>query len=287
MKKLVVCWVILVAMVAAFSKDAKPKKDAYKEIGGYFFAHTAKNGKYYVIKNTCFCGEITHTYSFSEGVELSEESPFIAECPDFFDRLEGDIPYTLYVKAKKCKDEDGDTYFVGVLFDIDGLRDKETAMAAKAEKARAIAEAQERTRLMREQEEQAKIAKEKAEKEAQERAAQEAARLEKEEDARIRAALKGYVYHGKEEGGKNQDLFDAGAFETGHAYYLPNFHIEGTSRAYVSYDWNWGSPIPKYRSVEYASQKIKGEIATNNGTAVIIAGGTSPFYIPVVLFPVK
>jgi len=128
-------------------------------------------------------------------------------------------------------------------------------------------------------------AKEKAAKEDEKRAAEVAQKAVIDEKAKILAS--GYVYHGVDEDGKNSQLFNGGALETGHAYYISNFLIGsgGATGGILSI-----FSEPTYHIVDYLNQKVKGEVAVASktisgafGLSVVIAGGEKPLYIPVIL----
>lgn len=100
-------------------------------------------------------------------------------------------------------------------------------------------------------------------------------------DNKIKSSLaKGYTYHGIEEASKNNRLFSNGALEEGHAYYIESFTAEGNYRVnkilgvYIDYTRVY---------VNWASQKLKGDIVNNPGCSVIVAAGRDPSYTPLVL----
>ena len=139
------------------------------------------------------------------------------------------------------------------------------------------------------------IKTEKAEKEAaaeraaeEKRIAEEKARAEKRKvrNEKASALAKGYVYHGIDESDKNAKLFDGGALEAGHAYYISSYLISAGG--------SMGGVIvslfrdPHYRYVNYISQKVKGEVINAERSifgdiSVVVAGGKAPLYIPVIL----
>lgn len=190
---------------------------------------------------------------------------FIQNNPDFFKRIEFDKKYTVYIKLKK---ERFFLFFVDtslVLEKIEGLRTVNEIRTEKAEREAAAERAAEEKR----------IAEDKA------RAEKRKARNEK-----ASALAKGYVYHGIDESDKNAKLFDGGALEAGHAYYISSYLISAGG--------SMGGAIvslfrdPHYRYVNYISQKVKGEVINAERSifgdiSVVVAGGKAPMYIPVIL----
>lgn len=190
---------------------------------------------------------------------------FIQNNPDFFKRIEFDKKYTVYIKLKK---ERVFLFFVDtslVLEKIEGLRTVNEIRTEKAEREAAAERAAEEKR----------IAEDKA------RAEKRKARNEK-----ASALAKGYVYHGIDESDKNAKLFDGGALEAGHAYYISSYLISAGG--------SMGGAIvslfrdPHYRYVNYISQKVKGEVINAERSifgdiSVVVAGGKAPMYIPVIL----
>ena len=190
---------------------------------------------------------------------------FIQNNPDFFKRIEFDKKYTVYIKLKK---ERAFLFFVDtslVLEKIKGLRTVNEIRTEKAEREAAAERAAEEKR----------IAEDKA------RAEKRKARNEK-----ASALAKGYVYHGIDESDKNAKLFDGGALEAGHAYYISSYLISAGG--------SMGGAIvslfrdPHYRYVNYISQKVKGEVINAERSifgdiSVVVAGGKAPMYIPVIL----
>lgn len=120
--------------------------------------------------------------------------------------------------------------------------------------------------------------------------ADEKARIENNAllDKKATIIAKGYIYHGINETGASAKLFDSGALETGHAYYISAYMIYANGAM--------GGAItslfvdPQYHYVDFISQKVKGEVVgagqTMFGTlpiAVVIAGGKPPLYTPIIL----
>lgn len=102
----------------------------------------------------------------------------------------------------------------------------------------------------------------------------------------------GYVLHGIEEASNNAVLFNNGALESGHAYYLEFFLTKSSG--------NFGTALksifsrPEYNYVTYINQKVRGEVTSAGATfagqlpvSVIVIGGKAPTYTPIVLCLVK
>jgi len=190
---------------------------------------------------------------------------FIQNNPDFFKRIEFDKKYTVYIKLKK---ERFFLFFVDtslVLEKIEGLRTVNEIRTEKAEKEAAVERAAEEKRI-----------------------AEDKVRAEKRKvrNEKASALAKGYVYHGIDESDKNAKLFDGGALEAGHAYYISSYLISAGG--------SMGGAIvslfrdPHYRYVNYISQKVKGEVINAERSifgdiSVVVAGGKAPMYIPVIL----
>lgn len=127
----------------------------------------------------------------------------------------------------------------------------------------------------------ADAAAEEAERIAKEEAAKKAEiERQKKVDAKGKALAKGYIYHGVAEDDRNLKLFDGGALEAGHAYYLSSYMVyAGGSMGGAIVNW-FG--YPNYHYVDYASQKIKGEVVSAGKTfagqlpiSVVVAGSKS------------
>lgn len=118
--------------------------------------------------------------------------------------------------------------------------------------------------------------------------AAEEAKKNAKTDAKAKEIAKGYVYHGTDEGTQNAKLFSAGALEEGHAYYIPMYMAGSRGTTGAAFTSLFGSP--KYHIVEYASQKIRGEVVTagesimgNLPISVIVVGGKAPLHTPIVI----
>ena len=107
-------------------------------------------------------------------------------------------------------------------------------------------------------------------------------------DEKAKSFAEGYTYHGADEDAQSSRLFNSGALEDGHAYYISGFMVGGgglTGGVITSLFVN-----PTYHIVEYTSQKVKGEVAGTSQSlfgllpvTVVIAGGKPPLRIPVIL----
>jgi hypothetical protein len=112
-------------------------------------------------------------------------------------------------------------------------------------------------------------------------------------DEQAKPLAKGYTYHGVNEDDQNARLFDGGALEDGHAYYVSGFMVASGGRtAGVTTQTLFGRlGDPKnYHMVEYVSQEVKGKVVSGGQTmfgtlpvTVVVAGGKPPLRIPVVL----
>lgn len=135
----------------------------------------------------------------------------------------------------------------------------------------------------------ADIAAEQAEKLAKEQA-EKAEKAEKvaKLDAIGKKIAQNYVYHGVNEDAKNSELFDSGALEEGHAYYISTYMVYAGGEMGGVITSLFGNP--NYQYVKYINQKVKGEVVNAGKTifgnlpiSVIVAGGKAPMYIPVIL----
>lgn len=136
---------------------------------------------------------------------------------------------------------------------------------------------------------EADIAAQKAEQLAKEEAERKA---KEEKNAKLNTIGKrlaqNYKYHGIEEDALNSELFDSGALEEGHAYFISTYMVYAGGEmggAVTNISGN-----PNYQYVKYESQKVKGEVVNagksifgNLPISVVVAGGKAPLYIPVVL----
>jgi hypothetical protein len=165
-------------------------------------------------------------------------------------------------------------YAIKTLYQIDGLMSMEEAEAYAAQQ-KAEKEATE-----------AAEAKAKAEKEAAEAKAK--AERQKVRDEKAKALAKGYTYHDAAEDAQSRKLFNSGALEEGHAYYVSGYMVGSGGLTGGVITSLFGDPT--YHLVEYASQKVKGEVVGASQTifgtlpvSVVIAGGKPPLRIPVIL----
>ncbi|GHV81857.1 hypothetical protein AGMMS49991_04150 [Spirochaetia bacterium] len=199
---------------------------------------------------------------FDEAIKYDSEKHPIAG------RYKADQAYKFYVFVRVNAGYYGMPGGTSELYQLDGLMTTEEAAQAKVEKEKAEA--------------QAKAEKEKA----------EAERI-KALDERVKALAKGYTYHGVNEDDQSAGLFDAGALEDGHAYYVSGFMmVGGGSTAGVTSQTLFGRlGDPKnYHMIEYVNQKVKGEVVSAGQTVfgtlpvtVVVAGGKPPLRIPIVL----
>lgn len=171
--------------------------------------------------------------------------------------------YTVYIYGLS----EGDFFFgyttKAVLYDIEGIPSQEQIDAdIAAENAE-------------------KLAKEEADRKAK---AEKQAKL----DNIGKKLAQNYIYHGIEEDSNNSKLFDSGALEEGHAYYISTFMVYAGGEM--------GGAVtslfvdPNYQYVKYANQKVRGEVVSAGKTifgnlpiSVVVAGGSAPLYIPVIL----
>ncbi len=80
-----------------------------------------------------------------------------------------------------------------------------------------------------------------------------------ENNAKGKAMAKGYTYHGIEEAEQNSVLFQGGALEKGHAYYIKGFSpakYSPTNAAVIKSLFGESNPI----LVSYKDQKVKADI---------------------------
>lgn len=188
---------------------------------------------------------------------------FKAVQPDFAERLEPSKKYTVYLGYISEGNFWTGYKYVPVLEDIENLR---TVQEIKEEAERL---------------EKERLAKEKADLEAK-------AKKAKELKIKAESLTQGYIYHGPDEANENAVLFNNGALEYGHAYYIEAFMVKGGGSlggAIVSLFFN-----PEYQYISYINQKVRGEVTSAGETifgtlpvTVIVAGGKAPVYIPVVL----
>ena len=279
MKKIIIRICVFAVCMSFFtgcmSTNSKKQEIVYTEIDGN--QDNCKNiatekieagSKWFKIINTSISRYGDSNKCSVSGIIVNATS-FIQDNPDFFERIEFDKKYTVYIKLKK---ERFFLFFVDtslILERIEGLRTVDEIRTEKAEKEAAAERAAERA------------AEEK-------RIAEEKARAEKRKILNEKASVlaKGYVYHGFDERNQNARLFDGGALEEGHAYYISSYLIYAGG--------SMGGAItslfsdPHYRYVNYISQKVKGEVINAERSifgdiSVVVAGGKAPMYIPVIL----
>lgn len=142
--------------------------------------------------------------------------------------------YTVYLYFKKV----GNILFgfetVSVIYDIEGIPTLEKIAADNLADKKA--------------KEEKRLAEEKAK--AQENA---------EKDAKGKAIAKGYIYHGIEETEQNSVLFQGGALEKGHAYYIKGFtpvKYSPATAAVIMTLFGESNPV----LVSYKDQKAKADV---------------------------
>lgn len=191
-------------------------------------------------------------------------SEFCNVNPDFFAQIEDGKKYTVYLSyIKEGSFLDGYTY-KPILDNVEGLR--------------SIEEINKENQLIEED----RLAKEREVKEL-------TAKKEKKLKSKLAELSQNYVIHGADEAENNAILFNNGALESGHAYYVESFLIKAGGEL-------WGAvtglfSIPEYRYIKYVNQNVRGEVTSAGsesilGTtpvSVIIAGGKAPGYVPVIL----
>lgn len=190
-------------------------------------------------------------------------SEFLLTNPDFEKMLEKDRKYTVYVKVERAGDFLSGYTNKAVLTKVEGLRTNEEIEAEKVAVATAKSE------------KEASDAKAKAEREIV-------------IDTKAKSFAVGYVYHGVSEDVQNGKLFNSGALEAGHAYYVSGYMVGSGGIIGGVIISAFSDPI--YHSIDYASQKVKGAVVGASQTAfgtlpvaVVIAGGKPPFRTPVIL----
>jgi hypothetical protein len=194
---------------------------------------------------------------------LVKADAFISSNPDFIERIEKSKKYTIYLRVESQGDFWNGYTYTPVLEKIDGLRSLAEITAEKEELQRI---------------------------EAEKKAAEERAKAEKNalRDQKAKALATGYVYHGIEEANSNAKLFDSGALETGHAYFISAYMVfaNGAMGGAITSLFS----DPKYHYVDYISQKVKGEVVGAGQTifgvlpvTVVIAGGKAPMHTPIIL----
>ena len=188
---------------------------------------------------------------------------FIANNPDFLERIEKSKKYTIYLRVESQGDFWNGYTYTPVLEKIDGLRSLAEITAEKEELQRI---------------------------EAEKKAAEEKAKIEKNalRDQKGKTLAAGYVYHGIGEASGNAKLFDSGALEGGHAYYISAYMVYANGAMGGAITSLFSDP--KYHYVDYVSQKVKGEVVgagqTVFGTipvSIVILGGNAPLHTPIIL----
>lgn len=238
---------------------------SYDFYGNYNFSSLAKSGiKGLKLKEAKISGwEQNGTMHIKiDGLDV-DSTAYYNKTPDILERLENNREYTVYITVKQEGSFLSGYYYTPILDDIEGLR---TIEEIKHEEE------------MRNKE---RLEKEKAEQELREKETREL-------KAKIETLAQGYILHGLEEASKNAVLFNKGALEPDHAYYLELFMTKSGG--------NLGSALqsifstPEYNYVTYINQKVRGEVTSAGSTimgqlpvSVVVIGGKAPSYIPVVL----
>ena len=142
--------------------------------------------------------------------------------------------YTVYLYFKEVGNFMLGTEIIGVIYDIDGIPTLEKIAADDLAEKKAKEEKQ--------------LADEKAK-----------AQADAENNAKGKAIAKGYTYHGIEEAEQNSVLFQGGALEKGHAYYIKGFTPAKYSPATVAVIMTlFGESNPVL--VSYKDQKVKADV---------------------------
>lgn len=111
-------------------------------------------------------------------------------------------------------------------------------------------------------------------------------------DSKGRSLSEKYIYHGIEESTENAKLFEIGALEVGHAYFISSFAVSQNGNGGGIFTNRYSDT--NFRNVSYFNQKVRAEVVTSAELSaftlpinVIIVGGESPEYIPIILGVVK
>lgn len=161
--------------------------------------------------------------------------------PSWFERLKAvhnnkryNGHYTVYLYFKDIGNIMSGSEFIGVIHDIEGVPtyekidlDNETEKKARADKEEADAKA-------------------KAESDAV-------------KEAKGKEIAQGYIYHGINESSENSTLFQGGALEKGHAYYIKGFapaKYSPTNAAVIKSLFGESNPV----LVSYKDQKVKADV---------------------------
>lgn len=190
-------------------------------------------------------------------------SEFCNDNPDFLDQIEDGKKYTVYLSyMKEGSFLDGYSY-TPILDNVEGLR--------------SIEDINRENHLVEEE----RLAKEKATKELSEK--------KKKDLKNILAELsQNYIVHGADEADNNAVLFNNGALEYGHAYYIESFMIKAGGELGGAVTGLFS--MPEYRYIKYVNQSVRGEVTAageslfgTKSISVIVAGGKDPAHVPVIL----
>ena len=161
--------------------------------------------------------------------------------PSWFERLKAvhnneryNGHYTVYLYFKDIGNIMSGSEFIGVVHDIEGVptyekidMDNETEKKARTDKEEADAKAK--------------------------------AEADAAKDAKGKEIAQGYIYHGINEASENSTLFQGGALEKGHAYYIKGFTPAKYSPATVAVIMTlFGESNPVL--VSYKDQKVKADV---------------------------
>jgi len=276
-------FVFLIACINIYTSCISTKhigKTIYVEIDSQEFnpvsfqSNIKKGAKGFIVKNARLYRVYGSEYKVNE-IKI-DGNYFERLNPNFEEQVEDDKKYTLYLKVKKYGNFLYGCKYITILEKIEGLRtvDEINAELLEREKAEEI---------------------EKQNKREIEKKLIEAKKRTHNEKGQFLA--KGYIYHGVDEKEKNEKLFNGGALEEGHAYYIsPYIVIDGGNMGATGNN-HYGSFYKSYphHLVDYVNRKVKAEIISVvkkelglSGVeilpiSVVIAGGKAPIYTPVIL----
>ncbi|MCR4626787.1 MAG: hypothetical protein K5640_04000 [Treponema sp.] len=183
------------------------------------------------------------TYGFREQKVLANNfaRKMLETDPSWFERVKTvkdneryNGHYTVYIYFKDVGNIMSGSNFVGVVYDIEGVPTYEKINMDNEAKKKAHADKEEAA------------AKAKAENDAA-------------KEAKGKEIAKGYIYHGISEASKNSTLFQSGALEKGHAYYIKGFTPSKYSPANTAVIMSlFGESNPVL--VSYREQKVKADV---------------------------
>lgn len=190
-------------------------------------------------------------------------SEFYSSNPDFLNQIEDNTTYTVFLSyIKEGSFLDGYSY-TPILDNVEGLRSME--------------EINRENQLMEEK----RLAKEKASKELIEKKTQNLKN-------KLAELSQNYVVHGLDEADNNAVLFNNGALEYGHVYYIESFTIKAGGELGGAVTGLFS--MPEYRYIKYVNQSVRGAVTSagefifgSKSVSVIVAGGKAPAYVPVII----